>query len=95
MAQHRLDPTADTVHWGFFDAKLPPQLEIDSGDTVVVDTVSGWLDVAPDKALYSPVHYDIVTKLKPTLGPHILTGPIAIRGAEPATRSKCASRRSS
>jgi acetamidase/formamidase len=83
MAQHRLDPTADNVHWGFFDAKLPPQLIIDSGDTVVVDTVSGALDVAPDKALYSPVHYEIVTKLKPTLGPHILTGPIAIRGAEP------------
>ncbi len=83
MAQHRLDPTADNVHWGFFDAKLPPQLVIDSGDTVVVDTVSGSLEVAPDKALYSPVHYDIVTKLKPTLGPHILTGPIAIRGAEP------------
>jgi acetamidase/formamidase len=83
MAQHRLDPTVENVHWGFFDAKLPPQLVIDSGDTVIVDTVSGALDIAPDKALYSPVHYEIVTKLKPTLGPHILTGPIAIRGAEP------------
>ena len=83
MAQHRLDPTTDNVHWGYFDAALPPQLTIDSGDTVVVDTVSGTLDVATDKALYSAAHYDIVTKLKPTLGPHILTGPIAIRGAEP------------
>jgi acetamidase/formamidase len=83
MAQHRLDPTADNVHWGFFDAKLPPQLAVDSGDTVIVDTVSGALDIAPDKTLYTSVHYEIVTKLKPSLGPHILTGPIAIRGAEP------------
>ena len=57
---------------------------IDNGSatTGVIDgTVLSKLEVAPDKALYSPVHYDIVTKLKPTLGPHILTGPIAIRGA--------------
>ena len=52
-------------------------------DTVVVDTVSGWPEVAPDKALYRPDHYEIATKLKPVLGAHILTGPIAVRGAEP------------
>lgn len=83
MAQHRLDPSLDNVHWGYFDAKLPPRLEVESGDTVVVDTVSGWPDVAPDRSLYSPVHYEIATTLKPVLGPHILTGPIAVRGAEP------------
>ncbi len=80
---HRLDPTPDTVHWGFFDAKLPSRMEVDSGDTVVVDTVSGWLEVAPDEALYRPGHRDIITKLKPVLGGHILTGPVAVRGAEP------------
>jgi hypothetical protein len=31
---HRLDAGADTVHWGYFDAKLPTVLTIDSGDTV-------------------------------------------------------------
>jgi len=45
---HRLDPNVDTVHWGYFDAQLPARLEVESGDTVVVDTVSGWPDVAPD-----------------------------------------------
>ena len=83
MAQHRLDPSLENVHWGFFDAKLPPRLEVHSGDTVVVDTVSGWPDVAPGEARYSPVHREIFTRLKPTLGPHILTGPVAVRGAEP------------
>ena len=47
MAEHRLDPSLENVHWGYFDAKLPPRLEVNSGDTVVVDTVSGWTAVAP------------------------------------------------
>ena len=81
--EHRLDPSLENVHWGFFDGKLPPRLTVDSGDTVVVDTVSGWPEVVPDKALYRPDHYEIATKLKPVFGPHILTGPIAVRGAGP------------
>lgn len=79
---HRLDANIETVHWGYFDATLAPRLEVDSGDTVVVDTVSGVPDVAPDSP-YSDRHREIVTKLKPQLGPHILTGPIAVRGAKP------------
>jgi acetamidase/formamidase len=81
-AIHRLDASVDTVHWGYFDARLPPRLEVSSGDTVVVDTVSGMPEVAPD-ATYSPAHREIVTRLRPEPGPHILTGPIAVRGAMP------------
>jgi len=80
---HRLDPGPATVHWGYFDAALAPRLEVDSGDTVVVDTVSGSLEVVPDESLYRPEHREILTKLKPILGGHILTGPVAVRGAEP------------
>ena len=79
---HRLDPTPQTVHWGYFDAKLPPRIEIESGDTVVVDTFSGYPDVVPD-AEYRPAHREIFTRLKPELGSHILTGPVAVRGAQP------------
>jgi acetamidase/formamidase len=79
---HRLDASVETVHWGYFDATLPPRLTVASGDTVVVDTVSGVPDVAPD-AHYSAAHRAIVTTLKPQLGPHILTGPIAVDGAMP------------
>jgi acetamidase/formamidase len=81
--QHRLDPTPETVHWGYFDAKLPARLEVDSGDTVVVDTLSGWFEVAPDERLYRPEHLEVIRKVKPELGRHILTGPIAVRGAQP------------
>ena len=80
---HRLDPGPDTVHWGYFDARLPARIEVDSGDTVIVDTVSGAPEVVPDESLYRPEHREIVTKLKPILGGHILTGPVAVRGAEP------------
>ena len=80
---HRLDPSPETVHWGYFDAALPARIEVESGDTVVVDTVSGWPAVAPDEALYTPAHRDIFTKAKQELGAHILTGPVAVRGARP------------
>src|SRR4051812_8351818 len=79
----RLDPSVETVHWGYFDAKLPPRIEIDSGDTIVIDTVSGAPEVVPDMSLYRPEHKEIVTKLRPELGAHILTGPVAVRGAQP------------
>jgi len=79
---HTLDPTTETVHWGYFDAQLPARLTVDSGDTVVVDTFSGWQEVA-DLSLMRPAHREVVTKLKPELGRHILTGPVAVRGAEP------------
>lgn len=81
-ARHALNPSPQTVHWGHFDAKISPRLEVDSGDTVVVDTVSGWGDVM-DVGLLRPDHLEIVNKMKPVLGPHILTGPIAVRGALP------------
>jgi len=83
MATHRLGPTPATVHWGYFDAKIPPLLTVDSGDTVTIDTVSGGLADVGDTSIMLPHHREICEKLKPSPGPHILTGPIAVRGAEP------------
>jgi acetamidase/formamidase len=83
LKTHRLDPTPETVHWGYFDAKLPARIEVESGDTVVVDTVSGWREVGADESRLRPRHREIVTTLKPQLGAHILTGPVAVRGAQP------------
>lgn len=83
MTTHRLDPTHATVHWGYLDAKIPPRLTINSGDTVTIDTVSGGLADVGDTSIMLPHHREICEKLKPSPGPHILTGPIAVRGAEP------------
>ena len=34
--QHTLSASTETVHWGYFDAKLKPQITVDSGDTVTL-----------------------------------------------------------
>ncbi len=36
----RLEPGPDNVHWGYFDAGLPPRLAIESGERVIISTVS-------------------------------------------------------
>jgi acetamidase/formamidase len=82
-AHHVLNPTPQTVHWGYFDAKIPPRLAVESGATVTIDTVSGGRTQIEDLSILRPEHREIVEKLKPVLGPHILTGPVEVRGAEP------------
>jgi acetamidase/formamidase len=86
MARHRLDAAPDTVHWGFFDAALKPLITVDSGDTVTISTVSGQpMQVPkPEAGLAVPSALSAIHKnLQPKLGgSHILTGPIAVRGAK-------------
>jgi acetamidase/formamidase len=83
MTQHRIDAGADTVHWGYFDASLPPVLTIDSGDTVTISTVSGAPDVMPPPPLAIPPSLRAVQEAVPNKLPgHMCTGPIAIRGAK-------------
>ncbi|MGY0709679.1 acetamidase/formamidase family protein [Azospirillum argentinense] len=81
-----LFPTPECVHWGFFDGTLPPVAEIASGDVVTIHTVSGGTeDLPPDGRgmTVRPEHRRILTAVEPGPGPHIMTGPIAVRGAEP------------
>jgi acetamidase/formamidase len=81
--RHTLNPTPETVHWGYFDAAIQPKLTVDSGDTVVVDTVSGGRrELGEDLSRLTPAHREIADKVTQGPGPHILTGPIAVRGAE-------------
>jgi acetamidase/formamidase len=82
---HVLNSAPGTVHWGYFDAALAPVLEIDPGDIVVVNSVSGSSEETPDDAAFTvrPALRAIHAAIGRELGPHILTGPIAVRGAEP------------
>ncbi len=82
MAHHRIDAAPETVHWGYFDAALPPLLEVESGDTVTISTVSGGPEVMPAPPLVVPetlarIHAEVPRELPG----HICTGPVAIRGA--------------
>ena len=80
--QHVLSASPDTVHWGYFDARMAPQLTIDSGDTVTLHCVSGGPGEVGSRTDLLPEHRAIIEKVKPHLGPHILTGPVAVRGAQ-------------
>jgi acetamidase/formamidase len=81
---HRLDAGADTVHWGYFDAKLPPVLTVDSGDTVTISTVSGAREMMPPPPLVVPdALAEVQARVTPKLPGHICTGPVAVRGAKP------------
>lgn len=82
---HRLDAGADTVHWGHFDARLTPRLTIDSGDRVVISTVSGGREAMPptDSGLAVPAALKAVQDNVPLkLSGHMCTGPVAVRGAK-------------
>lgn len=91
MAHHRLEAGPDTVHWGYFESSLPPQLIIDSGDTVTLSTVSGAEDLMPPREIADKPPFivpkalrDIHTSAKRRMVPgHMCTGPIAVRGAKP------------
>ena len=82
---HNLPARPETCHWGFFDAALKPVLTVASGDTVTLDSVSGGPDMLPQSGQFEilPEHLAIHRALSPQLGAHILTGPIAVAGAEP------------
>lgn len=86
MASHRIDARPDTIHWGTFSAEYAPVLTIESGETVVLECVSGAPDVMPPpgSGMQIPDALAAIHAAKPPrLGPHILTGPVAVRGAEP------------
>ncbi|AFZ56347.1 acetamidase/formamidase family protein [Anabaena cylindrica FACHB-243] len=88
MTHHILKATKETVHLGGFSHLLKPALIVNSNDTIDVETYTGYYvyDKAPPEFL-TPEFVDICKNLPPerkiASGPHLLTGPIYIRDAEP------------
>jgi acetamidase/formamidase len=86
MAQHQLRASPQTVRIGVFDAMFPSVMTIESGDTVVVQCVSGRQDVMPPASagLTVPPELSAIIAANPAMrAGHIVTGPISIAGAEP------------
>ncbi|WP_048647072.1 acetamidase/formamidase family protein [Nitratireductor soli] len=82
--RHHLKTTPSTCHWGFFDGAREPVLQVRSGERVVIDTVSGGPEVQPGSGFaILPEMAAIHANTERALGPHILTGPIAVEGARP------------
>jgi acetamidase/formamidase len=83
---HVLRASPQTVHWGYWDAALAPVLEIESGERVTIECVSGspdWMPPASSRFEMLPELKVIHQQSKRELGNHILTGPIFVRGAAP------------
>lgn len=83
---HHVLASPQTCHWGIFDAALAPVAEVESGDTVVIETVSGGPDhLPPEGARFHvpPELFEIHKKVARHEPGHILTGPVAVKGAEP------------
>jgi acetamidase/formamidase len=84
--RHHLTSTPETIRFGMFDAAFDPVLTIASGDSVTFECVSGGVEVMPAEGsgLTIPPTLQAIHDSKPErIGPHILTGPVAITGAEP------------
>lgn len=84
MAHHTLTASPETCHWGFFDATVAPRLTVTSGDTVTIETVTGGPDMLPPAGFHVPPELLAVHEKSERMLPgHILTGPVAMAGAEP------------
>ncbi len=103
LGHHMLPANAETVHWGYFSKLLKPQLEIQSGDYVTIETLTHQASDDAERMIAGDPGAESVylwTKDKKGvnrrgagsmdapvgagggLGVHILTGPVAITGAE-------------
>jgi acetamidase/formamidase len=78
---HLLPATLETTQWGWFNNAQAPVLRISSGDTVVMETMMhSHNQVVPGRTI------EEIKKLRtdhPGRGPHTVTGPIYVEGAEP------------
>lgn len=97
--EHFVPSRPETVSWGWFPLDKPPVLTIDSGDTVRIDTLSHAgatqdehpdlslrvLGVTPDEILPDVLDFWASRAGRPREGRsgHVITGPIAVRNAEP------------
>jgi len=78
---HVLPATLETTQWGWLDPKEPPKLVVNSGDTVAIETM-----MHSHNAIQPGSTMDDIVKLRlanPGGGPHSVTGPVSVNGAEP------------
>lgn len=81
-----LPATLETTQWGWFNNAQAPVLRVNSGDTVVLETMMhSHNQVVPGKTI------EEIKKLRtdnPGRGPHTVTGPIYVEEAEPGDMLK-------
>src|SRR5215813_2732132 len=79
--RHKLAATLETTQWGWLDPNEAPKLTVNSGDIVSIETMMHSHDkIQPGVSMDEIV---ALRKANPGGGPHSLTGPIYVNGAEP------------
>src|ERR1700731_4784081 len=78
---HVLPANQDTAQWGCLDPTEKPKVVVDSGDSVSVETLRHSMDeIKPGASMEEIVELRLAN---PGGGPHSVTGPIYVNGAEP------------
>ncbi|ODM43367.1 acetamidase/formamidase family protein [Cereibacter johrii] len=78
-----------TVRWGHLDPAAAPVLQLAPGERAVIETLSGGPRNLPPEGHPCRVlasHRAVMEAQVPHLGPHMLTGPVHVAGAEPGDR---------
>ena len=83
--RHHLAATPDTCFWGYFDRDILPVLEVEPGDIIEVEVVTYHAGDAPDLLMDEGIRAIWAGIPESARGPgvHVMTGPIAVRGAQP------------
>jgi hypothetical protein len=86
MARHHEIPaTPENMVWGYLDGQTRPVLSVNSGDTVTLHSFpAGGKETLPEDLTRVPADYlHALETLVPGPGPHFITGPVYIHGAQP------------
>ena len=85
--EHRLPATPETVRWGVIDPRAEPVVEVASGARLEVEAVTHHAGDAPELMMDPGLEaiWGAVPEADRGPGVHILTGPVAVRGARPGT----------
>ncbi|MEM1298897.1 MAG: acetamidase/formamidase family protein [Pseudomonadota bacterium] len=79
-----LKSSVETCHWGWFSADLEPRMTVSPGEQVLIETISGGEEALPGEGYQIlPEHLEVHAHSERRVPGHILTGPVAIDGAEP------------
>ncbi|HEV2199520.1 MAG TPA: acetamidase/formamidase family protein [Bryobacteraceae bacterium] len=89
-AEYKIKASPETTAWGYYWAGAKPVLTIRSGDTVEIQTVSGDPQILERAGVPANQVQPELRKIRAEVpkenrgpGPHLLTGPVAMEGAQP------------
>lgn len=85
---HQLKATCQTVHLGGFSPNLEPAIIVESGHLIDLETYTGYYVAGEAPPEFLPpelleICHHLPPERKTGAGPHLLTGPIYVKDAEP------------